>query len=937
MYTSNDCSSAIAIHELCDTHPAHKNCITTQRQRRHHRSERRKHHAAHPNPRAERGPKQLSARQLATLRALRLATVEPNPGPEDQQTLYRRVVPRAYRVRNAAVFHDCLVRAIRTNLLALPFTTVAMAHPPDYLIVLITSVHGELVYRIPEHEYWIYRTHRDAWLRDLLREGVEPNPGPPPPPCSRPTCRFAGTLHFHRRPPQRPAPRQQPANQNAANAARRINLARAFYPCVRPDGSPKPLDECQIREHYHITAAEYNESARSSPETAASVLADALAIHADQLAAAQDVADGIHDQIGFRRDNIVEEWHADDDEAAPVAPPPFPVDPRLHHTCTVVVLTCAICHEEFTRDDLVIQPRCNHIVHQTCAHGWWGSGEQNHALCSVCRDPLRARPCGSCHTTRTDLAGSCENCRLNADLAAAGPRPALYTGPEFDEAAFPSVPHTPTQLDSPRAAPPPLAPPRNRTPSPPPRLAQLPPPAHMTEAEAFAAAPPPTHAALRRLLLAAAHDKRARLAAQRGAASSATSSTSTGSSATTTNPTAPAHAESATSATSPPPSPRPHRLPLVNAPWVDPATAAANIANIPPIGAPPHPRLPADLAAAIIARHLAHAAALHARRLPPRAAPPLAPIRAVAPLAPINPAILAAARRGLRHNAAVPDAAEYRGIRLNPYRPLPGIAPCHECLTRTVVACVACHRAVCAPCCVDHGTHEPVCKCCDQAVDTYGGPDRPASWDDHTIIPYARVIPPLSASLVVPVFFHDKPMRDPARWRSVGQLLFDVGSSILGHQAEWLRTGPAPPGANTRTTSTFSNALYMLGWRVERPPEDLDMIRFYALGMVRYEMRTVSPHAVASFFCAKTSHVSTGSAAGVNTSSATTIAYYLSENRAYDNMPQDIMENTVLFISNLLAIRSNDRKNSLPIFQSEPTTSPVVSGSASRKSVQPTV
>lgn len=232
------------------------------------------------------GRRNLSARQLATLRALALQEVESNPGPEGD------VVGRLLSAIGAS-----LARYIRRHhggmLLARPADDVICiwacgfdedgvdADSERYYLsasqlralcdctpVVRRSLMSLLASARRESQLWVWLRANDAqWVRDLTAEGIEPNPGPAGAnslakqdaephvlPCQRAANECNRPLHFHT------AARK---GQAAPGAEQRIarQIAVALGKLVKCD---TPTAECPRLTHYHMP---HQPAAQIGPKT----------------------------------------------------------------------------------------------------------------------------------------------------------------------------------------------------------------------------------------------------------------------------------------------------------------------------------------------------------------------------------------------------------------------------------------------------------------------------------------------------------------------------------------------------------------------------------------------------------------------------------------------------------------------------------------------
>lgn len=167
---------------------------STAQRRRHTKADEKAHRRDHPAPMMERTHRQMSSRQLAAYRSMRLQTVEKNPGPQDPAERYRRALALAVHCRTPMAIRRLVGTMTQPQGLqqALPHDmyTTAFAHTPGVYVVLFECGNQRVSAITPARAYMEYKRQLSEWVRDLTREGVEPNPGPnycEDDPCQRET------------------------------------------------------------------------------------------------------------------------------------------------------------------------------------------------------------------------------------------------------------------------------------------------------------------------------------------------------------------------------------------------------------------------------------------------------------------------------------------------------------------------------------------------------------------------------------------------------------------------------------------------------------------------------------------------------------------------------------------------------------------------------
>lgn len=118
----------------------------------------------------------LSARQRAALRAVNLQTIEAHPGPAGRPPQR----PLDFTIFATQEEVNYLIFLLETHVQHGNFQTTFQHRTTDTFHILLPMHDGRggEEWCIPLHLYPLM-LNRSAWMRELLREGIEPHPGPP--------------------------------------------------------------------------------------------------------------------------------------------------------------------------------------------------------------------------------------------------------------------------------------------------------------------------------------------------------------------------------------------------------------------------------------------------------------------------------------------------------------------------------------------------------------------------------------------------------------------------------------------------------------------------------------------------------------------------------------------------------------------------------------
>lgn len=207
----------------------------------------------------------LSSRQRAMLNAKALETIEPNPGPESVTTqMRRRAVDILCRFNITHTQVGLILRPHvddRSELWLYGWDAESVDEDSDHLYVSDEFLLFLLRSRLRNLFVDFLRADTNpafGWLRDLLREGIEPNPGPPKRQGEAKSaeeqmigaCHFARrcikSTHGHLKRKERKGP-----HTGAKGAQRRIKTGYVLAHLIQKCSNETPM-VCDDDNHYHF-------------------------------------------------------------------------------------------------------------------------------------------------------------------------------------------------------------------------------------------------------------------------------------------------------------------------------------------------------------------------------------------------------------------------------------------------------------------------------------------------------------------------------------------------------------------------------------------------------------------------------------------------------------------------------------------------------------